>query len=154
MFGGDFKPKKMRVNAYGDLVAQGSAKKRSLGIRDRQIVYNSAKGKCANPFCKKKIDFTEMQLGHKKAYAKGGATTISNSVCLCYKCNKLQGTDSWDKFIKKQQTARGQSQTTKEKKVAKPAREKNPRQQREPNPANLIFGGFKSPSFKSPRFRI
>ena len=42
-----------------------------------------------------------MQVGHKTAYSKGGGTTLRNSACLCYKCNKLQGTDSWSKFMKK-----------------------------------------------------
>ncbi len=27
---------------------------------------------------------------------------MKNSVCLCYRCNKLQGTDSWAVFMKKQ----------------------------------------------------
>jgi hypothetical protein len=27
---------------------------------------------------------------------------LRNSVCLCYRCNKLQGTDSWATFLKKQ----------------------------------------------------
>ena len=42
-----------------------------------------------------------MQVGHKKAYSKGGNTTLRNSVCICYRCNKLQGTDDWNVFIKK-----------------------------------------------------
>ena len=43
-----------------------------------------------------------MQAGHKTAHARGGKTTMKNAVCLCYKCNKLQGTDSWIVFLKKQ----------------------------------------------------
>jgi len=69
--------------------------KRSLGIRDRQILYRNAKGRCQNPACNKKIEFDEMQVGHKTAWSRGGSTTLRNSVCLCYRCNKLQGTDSW-----------------------------------------------------------
>ena len=76
--------------------------KRTLGIRDRQILYRNAKGKCQNPACGKKIDFDEMQVGHKTAWSRGGRTTFANSVCLCYRCNKLQGTDSWATFLKKQ----------------------------------------------------
>ncbi|MBI2547224.1 MAG: hypothetical protein HYW23_02145 [Candidatus Aenigmarchaeota archaeon] len=49
----------------------------------------------------KKIEFSEMQTGHKTVASKGGNATLRNSVCLCYKCNKLQGTDSWATFIKK-----------------------------------------------------
>ena len=76
--------------------------KRSLSIRDKQILYRNAKGRCENPACRKKIDFDEMQVGHKTAWSKGGKTTLKNSVCLCYRCNKLQGTDSWTTFLKKQ----------------------------------------------------
>ena len=78
------------------------ASKRTLGTRDRQILYRNAKGRCENPACGKKIDFDEMQVGHKKAWSKGGKTTLESSVCLCYRCNKLQGTDSWAVFLKKQ----------------------------------------------------
>ena len=86
----------MGFNGYYD-------SKRTLGIRDRQILYRNAKGKCQNPACSKKIDFDEMQASHKnKAWSKGGPTILSNSVCLCYRCNKLQGTDSWASFMKKQ----------------------------------------------------
>lgn len=75
---------------------------RTLGIRDKQILYRNASGHCQNPGCKKKIDFDEMQVGHKTAWSRGGSTTLKNSVCLCYRCNKLQGTDSWATFLKKQ----------------------------------------------------
>jgi len=76
--------------------------KRTLGIRDKQILYKNANGKCQNPACGKKIEFSDMQVGHKIAASRGGRATFKNCVCLCYTCNKLQGTDSWEKFLKKQ----------------------------------------------------
>lgn len=76
--------------------------RRTLGIRDRQILYRRASKRCENPACGKKIEFDEMQVGHKTAWSKGGSTTLKTSVCLCYRCNKLQGTDSWATFLKKQ----------------------------------------------------
>jgi len=76
--------------------------KRALGIRDKKILYRNANGKCQNPKCGKDIEFDEMQVGHKTAWSKGGRTTLKNSVCLCYRCNNLQGTDSWTTFLKKQ----------------------------------------------------
>lgn len=76
--------------------------KRTIGIRDKQILYRNANKRCQNPSCNKKIDFDEMQVGHKTAWSRGGKTTLRNSVCLCYRCNKLQGTDSWAVFMKKQ----------------------------------------------------
>lgn len=77
--------------------------KRTLGIRDKQILYRRANKRCENPACGKKIDFDEMEAGHKtKAWSRGGRITIKDSVCLCHRCNKLQGTDSWATFLKKQ----------------------------------------------------
>ena len=80
-------------------------KKRNLGTRDREILHIRANKKCEN--CGKKLDLGDMQAGHKLAASKGGKATISNSVCLCYGCNKRQGTDSWAVFRKKQ----GKSET-------------------------------------------
>ncbi len=74
-------------------------RKRTLSLRDRQILYKRAKGRCEA--CGKKISFSAMQVGHKRAYSKGGATTLANSACLCYECNKLQGTDSLETLKKK-----------------------------------------------------
>jgi len=77
--------------------------KRTLSIRDRQILYLRASKRCENPACRKRIDFIDMEVGHKnKAHSKGGRTTLANSVCLCHGCNKRQGTDSWATFLKKQ----------------------------------------------------
>jgi len=74
-------------------------KKRTLGIRDKQILYIRAKKRCEA--CGRKIDFTEMHAAHKNPACKGGSATMRNSVCLCATCNKLQGTDNWATFIKK-----------------------------------------------------
>jgi hypothetical protein len=76
--------------------------KRTLGVRDRQILYRNAGGRCENPTCNKKIDYDEMEVGHKKAHSKGGVTSLAESKCLCHRCNKLQGTDSWAAFMRKQ----------------------------------------------------
>jgi HNH endonuclease len=80
----------------------GRSQKRSLGERERKILYRNAKDRCENPACNKKIRYDEMQVGHKTAWSKGGATTLKNSVCLCWACNNLQGNDSWPVFLKKQ----------------------------------------------------
>lgn len=73
--------------------------KRTLGIRDKQILYRRAKEKCEG--CGRKIGFDEMHSGHKNAASKGGSATFRNSVCICARCNKLQGTDSWATFMGK-----------------------------------------------------
>lgn len=85
-----------------DLFGEERDERRTLGIRDKQILYRNAGKRCQNPACRRRIDFDEMQIGHKRAWSRGGKTTLSNSLCLCYRCNKLQGTDSWAIFLRKQ----------------------------------------------------
>ena len=92
--------------------------KRSLSKRDKEILYMNANHKCQNPYCKKKIEQREMNIGHKTAFSRGGKTTLKNAVCLCWSCNKLQGTDSWERFLKKQGIARNQAKP-REKKIKK-----------------------------------
>jgi len=75
--------------------------KRALSSRNKQILWLNANKRCQNPACGKKLDFIDIQVGHKTAWSRGGRTTLRNSVCLCYTCNKLQGTDSWATFLKK-----------------------------------------------------
>lgn len=74
-------------------------KKRTLGVRDKKILYVRAKGKCEA--CGKKIEFHEMHAGHKNPAFKGGSATLRNTVCICASCNGLQGKDSWAVFMKK-----------------------------------------------------
>jgi hypothetical protein len=83
-----------------DLWDDDTPTKRTLGIRDKQILFLNADKKCQN--CGKTLEFHEMQVGHKKAASKGGKANLKNCVCLCYPCNKLQGTDNWNAFQKKQ----------------------------------------------------
>jgi len=72
----------------GNSKPTGSNKKRTLGSREKQILYDRAKHRCEATG--HKIDFSEMQVGHKNPHSKGGSATLRNSVCLCYKHNKLQ----------------------------------------------------------------
>ena len=123
-----------------------SKRTRSLGVNDKHILYDTAKGRCKNPYCRKKISESEMQIGHKKAYSKGGSTTLSNSVCLCYACNRKQGTNSWEKFLKKQAIAKGQA----EPKTSKPKKSK-PKKKRRSSSGVSLFGNI--PKFREPKFR-
>lgn len=91
--------------------------KRTLGIRDKQILYRRAKGKCEA--CRRKIDFDEMHAGHKNAASKGGSATLRNSVCICARCNKLQGTDSWATFMRKMGKSNTRSVTSGRKRSSK-----------------------------------
>jgi hypothetical protein len=115
--------------------------KRTLGTRDKQILYNRAKGRCEA--CRKKIGYDEMQTGHKNAASKGGSATLRNSVCLCARCNKLQGTDNWSTFMKKMGKTKITSVTSvKRKKSTKKKRKKT----REYNPFSLNIKPIKVPN--------
>jgi len=98
------------MNLYGQKTSSG---KRTLGIRDKQILYRRAKGRCEA--CRRKIDFDEMHSGHKNAASKGGSATLRNSVCVCARCNKLQGTDNWATFMKKMGKSNTRSVTSSKK---------------------------------------
>jgi hypothetical protein len=76
--------------------------RRSLPAGEKETLYLKAGKKCQNPACGKKLEFFEMQVGHKTAWSKNGRTTLANSVCLCYVCNKRQGTKTWAAFLKSQ----------------------------------------------------
>lgn len=110
-------------------------KKRSLGIKDKQILYKRAKQKCEA--CGKKIDFDEMQAGHKKAASKGGNATLANSVCICARCNKLQGTDSWATFMRKMGKTNTRTVTSVKYKKIKKKKTKKEIKSKETNPFEL-----------------
>jgi hypothetical protein len=101
------------------LWADDEPTRRTLGIREKKILYERAGHKCE--FCQKSIDFLEMQVGHKTAASKGGNATLKNCVSLCYKCNNLMGTDSWNTFLRKmgKQTPNSTKKTLKEMPIAK-----------------------------------
>ena len=90
-------------NTYKEPSIFGGKKKSSsktLGERDKGILHKLAKKRCEN--CGRKLDYKEMQAGHKLARARGHKASLKNSVCLCWSCNRDQGTDSWKVFRRKQ----------------------------------------------------
>ncbi len=88
---------------FQPLIFGEKIEKRRLSKKDRDhLYYHIGKKKCQS--CGKRIEERDMQEGHKKAYSKGGKTKLENAVCLCYTCNKAQGTDSWKTYNKKKGT--------------------------------------------------
>ena len=102
--------------------------KRTLGVTDKQILYRRANKKCEG--CGKKIDYDEMQVGHGRAYSKGGATTLANSALLCYKCNKHQGTGTLTTLKKKLAGTYG-------KRTRKPTKKKKSTKRKSSNPFEI-----------------
>jgi hypothetical protein len=91
--------------------------KRTLGTRDRKILWERAHHKCEA--CGKVLDYTEMQVGHKIPASKGGKANLKNSVCLCWRCNNNQGTDTWNVFLKKMEKQPEISEKVKVKEILK-----------------------------------
>jgi hypothetical protein len=115
--------------------------KRTLGIRDKQILYHRAKKKCEA--CGRKIDFSEMHAGHKNAASKGGGATLRNSVCICARCNKLQGADSWATFMNKMGRSNIRSVTSAKRR--KPSKKRTTRRRRKRKPQADFWGLPKVP---------
>jgi len=88
-----------------------------MSHNNKQILYRRAKGKCEA--CNRKIEFDEMHAGHKNAASKGGSATLRNSVCICSRCNKLQGTDNWATFMRKMGKSNTRSVTSGKKRISK-----------------------------------
>lgn len=86
-----------------------------------------------------------MHSGHKRAASKGGSATLTNSVCLCARCNKLQGTDGWATFMKKM----GKSKTTSVTTVKRKKSSKKKTKTEKPN-----VGMFGLPEFKPPKIKL
>ncbi len=72
--------------------------KRTLTTAEKYKLWYRADKKCEA--CGIDLDYPLMEAGHDKAHSKGGKTTLTNSLCLCANCNKLQRTDSLKKFRK------------------------------------------------------
>ena len=84
-----------------DIWGDDRVSKGNLTSTHKQKLYLNAKKRCEN--CGKKIEYTDMKIGHRnKVFSLGERTTLANSICLCHTCNKLQGMDSWETFQKKQ----------------------------------------------------
>lgn len=75
---------------------------------------NKMIGKCY--VCSKPIHFTDFEVGHNKAFAKGGKWNINNLRPICKSCNRSMGTMTIESFkrkyfskkrvVKKKKTAR------------------------------------------------
>ncbi len=86
---------------------------------------NKVEGKC---YCCKirTIHFTDFQVGHNKAVAKGGDNNISNLRPICGPCNRGMGTMSIEQYRKKYYGKK--TQKSKKKIVRKRNVKTNPRE--------------------------
>lgn len=63
----------------------------------RELVYNTAQGKCV--LCGRKITYDKMTLDHIVPLAMNGADDVSNLQCTCEACNLFKGSVLPDDFI-------------------------------------------------------
>ena len=98
-------------------------KRRKIDKPTRDAVWikymrNKVEGKC---YCCKirTIHFTDFQVGHNKAVAKGGKDNISNLRPICASCNRGMGTMSIESYRKKYYTKSTKKKPTKKKTTKK-----------------------------------
>ena len=65
----------------------------------RELIYNTAKGRCA--LCGRKITYDNMTLDHIVPLAMNGADDVSNLQCTCEACNLSKGSVLPDDFMER-----------------------------------------------------
>jgi 5-methylcytosine-specific restriction endonuclease McrA len=88
---------------WGDSPKNNTRKPIGKPLRDQvwlMYMKNKPEGKC---YCcrMRSIHFTDFQVGHNKAVAKGGKDNISNLRPICGPCNRGMGTKSIEWYRKK-----------------------------------------------------
>lgn len=68
-----------------------------------QTAGENFKHKCATPWCSNIMHVYDFHVGHRKAEARGGATTLENLVAICSSCNLSMGTEHYDDWCKRGQ---------------------------------------------------
>ncbi len=116
LFGiGNFKP--MRVEGFGTTSStsksRGSCPKAVKETVWRKYNGNRMNGKCY--VCKSSIAFTSFEVGHNKAFSKGGKWTVTNCRPICRACNRSMGSMTIESFKKKHFTKTTKKQHTKRK---------------------------------------
>ena len=65
----------------------------------RELIYNTAKGRCA--LCGRKITYDNMTLDHIVPLAMNGADDVGNLRCTCEACNLFKGSVLPDDFMER-----------------------------------------------------
>jgi len=63
---------------------------RDFDYGQKLAIYSRDKGKCQGKNCGKSLRFTQAEYHHKKAWHKGGPTTVGNGLLLCGRCHDKQ----------------------------------------------------------------
>lgn len=125
---------------FGSGPKKGKRKAIGKSLRDQvwmKYMGNKAEGKC---YCCKirPIHYTDFQVGHNKAVAKGGKDHITNLRPICGPCNRGMKTTSIETYRKKHFA---KPTITKKKAVKKKSTKKKPS-------SPSLFKPMKMPKFK------
>lgn len=85
----------MVVPSEEDVLSVGTVMRKEV----RELIYNTAKGRCA--LCGRKITYDKMTLDHIVPLAMNGADDVSNLQCTCEACNLFKGSVLPDDFMKR-----------------------------------------------------
>ena len=115
IFGKKEKPKRKRVR-----------KKIPKAIKEmvwaKYIGMDKPTGKCY--VCRRPIHFTNFEVGHNKAVAKGGSDNINNLRTICRSCNLAMGTTPIEVYKRKYLSKTTKKGTAKKKTAKKKKRRK------------------------------
>jgi hypothetical protein len=129
-----FAIKPMKVTGFG--LSSSKPKKRTITMAEKKWLWQYKKRHIC-PVCHKVVnDFFDAEFDHKRAFAKGGATTPANTLITHKLCNRLKGKKSLSQIKKHLGTKR----TIKSKITKKTIKKKK----------DSLFGvsEFKVPKFK------
>lgn len=90
---------------FNILNGKGKGHKRTLSSGDKKMLWKTRPHVCA--VCHKRInDYFDVQFDHKRAYSKGGRTTIANTLILHRDCNQYKSTKTLTQIKKRLGTHR------------------------------------------------
>ena len=87
----------LTVASYAELstrfpVSAGEAAYVRAAFQSLRLIWHSAqRARCANPTCRRDLDWTNFTIDHIKPHALGGPTEPGNAALLCKSCNSKKG---------------------------------------------------------------
>lgn len=65
---------------------------RTFSPEQRRLLWNSeGEQYCKNERCRAKLRWGDFHVDHKRAYSRGGRTSLDNAQLLCARCNTSKG---------------------------------------------------------------
>ena len=74
-------------------------KRKTFSKREKELIFNSQKGRCM--YCGKKSTIHYLEMDHKTPHSKNGSDSLTNIQMLCSPCNKRKGNSKDSEFRKK-----------------------------------------------------